>query len=111
MGFFHNLLHPGPDVSPLPAKPSPLDIVIYTASLASNPKQIDVILDPIRIITSGANTKDFTAEQQASVTNVYLQLEDYLVTKEPLRKFTRDGLRSRLPQQFTATLNKEQASA
>ncbi len=107
MGFFQSLLHPASVVDDLPAKPSVLDIVVYTAGLASNPQQIDPYLDQIRLITAKTSSDSFTAEQQATMRKVYLELEDYLVSKEPLRKFTRQDLRARFPRQFTQVLDGE----
>jgi len=83
----------------------PLDIVMYAAALVSTPKEIDPFLDSVRLITVQKESgSSFTEMEDSKLTEVYLQLENYLVEKEPLRKFAREELRARLPQQFVQKL-------
>lgn len=85
-----------------PAKATKLEAVLYLASLASNPLQIDPILDPVRQITART---DFKAEQLSTADQNQLQdtltgLVTYLTTQEPVRAFTEADLDRRLQDRF-----------
>lgn len=89
-----------------------LELVTYAASLASNPDDISRYLDKVRDITArlGAAPPPGSKDESALL-EVYLQLETYLTTKEPIRTFTASGLRKRLAAPLLAQLAKqEQAS-
>lgn len=77
---------------------SPIDVIVYAASLATNADAIDNILDRLRTITAQLEPGQTTlsSQDQVELSNVYLGLEDYLVHKEQLRTFTRDSLRERI---------------
>jgi hypothetical protein len=80
---------------------SPLDVVVYTASLATNPKEVDSLMDAVRYLTANKVAgQSLTLEQEKTLADVYLKLEDYLINREPLRKFTREDLRLQISQQF-----------
>jgi hypothetical protein len=81
-----------------------LDVVLYAAQLASNPVAIESMTETIREITASKQAGQLGEKETAALTDVYLKLEDYLVTQEPLRKIYRDDLRSRLPENFRKTL-------
>ena len=73
---------------------SPLDLVTQTARFVSPPAAIDTLLDPVRSISSLLEPGQKISERdEGTLTKVYLQLEDYLTTKEPLRTFTKEELR------------------
>ena len=75
----------------------PLEMVQYAAGLVSNPDSIDAILDKMRVITSGLTPgQQPSAEENKTLIQAYLQIEQFLTTKEPLRSFTKDELRARL---------------
>jgi hypothetical protein len=80
---------------------SATDIVTYLAALASNPKEIDPILDGLREVTGrhGADSS-LTNEDQLALAEVYQKLLRYLVEQEPLRAFTREELEAKVRQQF-----------
>lgn len=85
------------------ANASAIDVMIYVAGLASNPHQIDQPLNALRQVTAtlpagGAAALD--AKQEARLATAYQQIEDYLVTAEPLREFTRPGLREIIRTKF-----------
>lgn len=96
MSLFSSLFNPT-DSSATKIITSPLDLVTNTASLASNLTDIDPLLDPVRKITA-----TYSPEEALSLTdneelfNVYLALEQYLTTNDPIRTFTKKELRSRL---------------
>jgi hypothetical protein len=74
-----------------------LDMVIYAAGLVSDPRQIDPLLDKVRGLTSSLKPgQELARDQEALLVGVYLELEDYLVTKEPVRSFSREVLRRHL---------------
>ena len=79
-----------------------VDVIVYVASLASKPGEIDLILDSLRRITAmdhGAQPA-YTQNERRILEQTYRQLEDYLTTKEPLRAFSRDSLRSLVEERF-----------
>lgn len=81
-----------------------VDIVTYVAGLASNPLEIDSLVDPVRRVTSNMQSgqKVSQADQQ-TLMDAYLKIEEYLVTKESLRVFTRDNLRQDIAQKLRLT--------
>ncbi len=87
-----------------PAELSPaatLGIVTYVAGLASNIKNIDVILDDFRTLTSRLNSDSvLTDSDKSRLAVIYVKLENYLVDDEPLRKFTREELRRDITRKF-----------
>ncbi|HEX8763108.1 MAG TPA: hypothetical protein VF733_05115 [Candidatus Saccharimonadales bacterium] len=84
-----------------------VDIIVSVAGLASNLRAVDKILDPMRQITAlqQGPHKQLSEAQQATLAKVYLQVEDYLVTKEPLRKFEQRDLRQMIELQFKDTVD------
>jgi hypothetical protein len=72
------------------------------ASQASNPSQIDSILDTLREVTSslGAGERTLTPVQQELLKRVYTDIEQYLVEKEPLRRLTAEEVRRQGAQYF-----------
>ncbi|HSX28255.1 MAG TPA: hypothetical protein VLF60_02290 [Candidatus Saccharimonadales bacterium] len=80
---------------------SSIDIVVLAASLVSNPREIDPILDGLRALTSklpvGARP---SAAQDVELQRLYMQIEDYLVHKEQVRSFTRVDIRQRIGSQL-----------
>jgi hypothetical protein len=76
-------------------KKTPLDMVIYASGLVSDPHLIDPLLDEVRIISANAGSDQTTTPADTQkLLNVYLQLEGHLTTKEPLRSFTKQELRT-----------------
>jgi len=74
-----------------------LDIISYTAGMVSNPKNIDPALDKVRLLSAKLKPGEApSAEDQAALRGVYLEIEKYLVTAEPLRTITRDDVRNRV---------------
>jgi len=81
-----------------------VDIVMYTAGLVSNPSEIDPLLEHVRLVTSHLQNGQQIAEQdEQTLMNVYLQVEDYLLNKESLRVFTKDSLRQDVAQKLRLT--------
>jgi len=72
-----------------------LGMVQYAASLASNPADITPLLTQMRAITDALPPGEAPglADNQRLVL-IYLGIETYLVTREPIRTYTREELRS-----------------
>jgi hypothetical protein len=88
----------------LPEDAGYLDVITYAAQLVSDPKAIDPILDKVRAITATGGAETLSASDKATLINVYLQLEDYLINKEPLLRFIKEELRAGLPEDFRQQL-------
>lgn len=82
--------------------PNLVDLIVYTASLASRRRDIDPILDNLRSITAVAQSNGGAQDvNKQELEQVYLQVEEYLITKEPVLGLTRDGLRRRVDAYFS----------
>lgn len=89
-----------------------LDLVTYMASLVSNPDDIGDSLDTVRDITARLNPgESLPAGDVNHLLDVYLQLEKYLTTKEPLRTFTKAELRQRIPESLLKQLTDYETTA
>lgn len=89
----------------LAANASYIDVILYTSQLISNPKEIDEHLDKVRLLTSRLAPNDKLSEQdKTTLVDVYLSLEEYLTSKEPIRKLSREDMRLRLPEDFLAAI-------
>ena len=96
MSFLKNFFGSGQGTSLAKSK-NILDLVTSTASLASNPTQIDPVLDSVRTISSRLTPgAPLSASDEETLFGVYLRLEKYLTNDEPIRTFTKDELRARL---------------
>ncbi len=74
-----------------------LDLVMLTATLASNPTDIEPMLAEIRTVTLRLQPGEVpSAEDDAILLGVYLKLEAYLTASDPIRTFTKEELRNRL---------------
>lgn len=89
----------------IPENADYIEIINYVAQLASNPQEIDVTLDKVREITATTQAgSELSPDNKRTLMGVYLQLEAYLTTKEPLLKLTKEELRARLPEEFQRQL-------
>ena len=89
----------------LPANPSYIDIVVAVAGLVSQPAHIDKALDKMRLITVRLQPgQELSPIDKATLTGLYLYLEDYLISREPVHQFTREDLRNSLPDAFAQSL-------
>lgn len=65
-----------------------IDVVVYLARLASSPRVLDPTLDKVRVITSRLGPNDLVpVKDQAILMEVYHELESYLATEEPVRRY------------------------
>lgn len=91
---------------------SALDVVAYVASLASQPKHIDPLLDPLRTLTAAYTTgQALRPKDRQKIAAIYQSLEDYLVTKEPLRTFSRPQVQQLIQHKFSVEAYRELFSA
>jgi hypothetical protein len=72
-----------------------IDIITYIASLASNPRAIDPLLDEFRVLTASLDNgkQALNSAQQATLYKIYVSLEDYLTEKDAVRTYQRSVLR------------------
>ncbi|HXH26407.1 MAG TPA: hypothetical protein VNG90_00765, partial [Candidatus Acidoferrum sp.] len=74
-----------------------IDMITYAASLVSNPSDIDPTLDPVRSITANLGADHIlTPEDKKRLAGAYLQIEQYLISKERIRVFSKEELRDEL---------------
>lgn len=84
---------------------SALDMITRAAGLASNPRDIDPLLDDVRAVTSKLRPGDSpTASEETKLLTAYLHIEQYLTTREPIRVFTKQELRSKVSPRLRARL-------
>lgn len=82
-----------------------IDVVAATAKLVSKPDAVNSELDQLRAITAHTSDPKLISDQdKTALKQLYIYLEDYLVNREPLSKFSREGLRASLPKDFAAGL-------
>lgn len=81
------------------------DVVTYAALMISDPKEIDVHLDKFRLITAKLTPDEKLSDKdKQTLVDVYLTIEKYLTTREPVRKLSREDIRLRLPESFLSAL-------
>lgn len=87
-----------------------VDMVTYAAGLVSNSNDIDPMLDSVRSITSKLKPGEApSSEDSRSLISTYLKIENYLLTEEAIRKFTRKELRSQLDPSLEKLLTNKRA--
>lgn len=99
--FFGKPLHPKTN-----NRISSVDIVVYAATLVSTHTAIDNLLDPVRFITAKLQPNTplpFPPDTEETLRQVYLKIEQYLLTQETIRKFTKEGLRQDVAQKLLLT--------
>lgn len=87
---------------------NPVDVVTFLAQFASNPREIGSALDSVRLITTRPTYRSGMQLSEADQTNIaktYLDIENLLVTKESVRKFTKEQLRQMIEVRFEASVN------
>ena len=95
----------------LPTDASYIDIVTSVAAMVTKPQDVDKMLDMVRSITASRTAEQLTGEDKSALMDVYIELENYLVSKEPLHKFTTVALRDSLPEPFLSDLITKEAAA
>ena len=81
-----------------------LDSVIFLGSLASNPGEVDPILDKVRLVTAEHTPgAPLSAHETEELKIAYTELEDYLTTRERARVFNRKDLTELVQERFNWT--------
>lgn len=80
-----------------------IDIVVYAASLVSNPRDIDPLLDKLRTITAATDRKHLSQTEEENLRQLYLQLEDYLTARDPIRTYERSMIRELISRKLADT--------
>lgn len=81
-----------------------LEKVVYTASLASDFKAIDNLMDTVRGVTAVAGSaENFSSEQRQTLLSVQQELERHLVQDERLRFFTAESLQVQIEQHLAGS--------
>ncbi|HRJ06492.1 MAG TPA: hypothetical protein PK096_02270 [Candidatus Saccharibacteria bacterium] len=107
MSLFGSLFH---DTESKQEVKNVLDLVTYTASLASNPTEVDSLIDQVRKVTAThAAQNTLSPAEEATLIHVYLGLERYLTTRDPIRTYTKDELRGRLNPDLLTKLTQQEA--
>jgi len=95
----------------LPANASFVDVVVAVSMLVSKPKDVDEIMDDVRMVTaSHHDTANLSAQDKTTLANVYLKLERYLTTSERLHTYRAEDLRATLPADFLQALGHPQTT-
>jgi len=71
------------------------DILLYAINLITRPERVQFLFEKIEKIKRLP-----PAEQENISIQVYLELEKYLIEKEPIRKYTQEGLRKEIREKF-----------
>jgi hypothetical protein len=80
---------------------SAIDTAVYLASLASDRREIDPIIQPMRAITARLQSGvKATPDEVVTLYHICDQLEDYLVKRDRMRSFTRPSLKQRVAERF-----------
>jgi hypothetical protein len=108
MGLFRSFF--GEDAQAGNGTASAVDVVIYMASLASDPKQVDPLLDGVRTVTARLHPgQALSLADLKALAQLYLQLENYLLTKESLRAWDKATLAGKVKQKFPKSRPEEAA--
>ncbi|HYG83419.1 MAG TPA: hypothetical protein VD907_00900 [Verrucomicrobiae bacterium] len=86
--------------SPLfPEHATPVQVVETVAAMVSDSRAIQPIIDRLREIDN-VRAYALSDQERIALKDIYLQLEIYLTTEEPIRKLNREALRESLPDDF-----------
>ena len=82
-----------------------LDLATTAASFASNTNDIEPLLREIKLISNQLPPGALiTQEQEETIFDIYLKLEHYLTTADPIRKFNKNELRNKASRGLRARL-------
>lgn len=82
-----------------------LNLITTVASLASNPKDIDPMLDKVRTISAQLPKESaLSKKDEAVLLEVYLEIEEYLMTSDPIRTYSQQELRGKASKELLTRL-------
>jgi hypothetical protein len=85
---------------------SPIDVVTYLAGLVSNPKEIDVNMDDLRMLTVRIkNRTQLSDEEQRALAVIFVLIKNYLIHQEKLRVYTDEGLTAAIGGRYDPNAN------
>jgi len=84
---------------------TPVDVIISLAELASQPSDIDPMLDGLRTITANSAGHALSDSEQASLGDIFLKLQQYLVTQEKLKTYTIEDVNNLIANHYDANSN------
>src|SRR5687768_4619084 len=106
MSFLNSFF--GTTEKPGSATASAVDVVTYVASLASDPRAIDPILEDVRELTARLRPGEALSDSdQTTLAIVYQKLEAYLISQDPLRHFDKPGLAAKITRKFPHAANND----
>ncbi len=78
-------------------QPTAQEVVAHVAALASNPSDIDAIMDDMRVVTSHIEAGQGAAPvDEEKLYEVYRRLVVYLTRQDPLRQYTEQNIKENL---------------
>jgi hypothetical protein len=88
-----------------------IDMVTYAAGLVSNSKEIDDDLEKMRYVTARIDdVEHMSASDMQTLLEIYVDIERYLITKEPIRSFDKQSLRAHFTPVLQARLTNLEAN-
>lgn len=90
-----------------------IERVTYLASLVSDIRAVNPMLETLRFITAQHAQEPqptLSTEEQAQLRRLEVQLSEYLLTKDPVRAFSRESLAAAVNQHFASTDPRAQAN-
>lgn len=98
--------------APKPSDRDYIDSIVAVAGLVSQPKEVDSVLDPFRLITANAGKgQALSPTDKQQVVQTFTQLETYLTQKDPVRTFNKEEIASRTTPAFQGILPSAKSSA
>lgn len=84
-----------------------VDVITSLVGLTHNSQAIDKVLDKVRAITAKSpDLMKISKDDKEILLGVYVRIENFLITSDPLRKFTKAEIRLNLPENFSNDLSK-----
>lgn len=82
-------------------QPSLVDKIVYLASLVTDQKKIDSMLDTLRVVTAHLKPGEpISPADEAALKVLYARLLTYLVKEDPVHTYTLEALEQRVGQRF-----------
>lgn len=87
-----------------------IDLAKTASAFASDTTAIEPLLRQIQTLASTIPPSGLiTPEEEKPIFDIYLKLEHYLITADPIRKFTKEDLRNKASQGLLARLQAYEA--
>ncbi len=84
---------------------SAIDLVATAATYASDTHAVQPMLDQAKAISNNTNiNRQFVAEEENLIFDIYFKLEHYLTSVDPIRNFNKEDLRNKASMSLRARL-------